>query len=161
MSFYGGIGKSIQDAHCPIHIMIGHKKTASIGTSTLRVKHFLFTFAQEMFIGVTKSSHNTTWLYFEPMHVEAGRGGERWYGSNWNKVWKGTRAAYVQFSSGSRMHPSIKCDGNTCYNYVLLYTDNALAISKNAKSILRNALGRYFELKEESIEPPKIYLGGH
>ena len=35
-----------------------------------------------------------------------------------------------------------------CYDYVLLYVDDALVVSENAESILRNELGRYFELKE-------------
>ena len=47
-----------------------------------------------------------------------------------------------------------------CYDYVLLYTDDALVISENAERILRDELGRYFELKEESIGVPSIYLGG-
>ena len=58
------------------------------------------------------------------------------------------------------MRPAIKSDGSTCYEYVLLYTDDALVISENAESILRNEIGRYFILKEESVGPPKIYLGG-
>ena len=58
------------------------------------------------------------------------------------------------------MRPSIKSDGTTCYDYVLLYTDDALVISENAENILRNEIGRYFELKEESIGPPTLYLGG-
>ena len=53
-----------------------------------------------------------------------------------------------------------KSDGSTHYEYILLYTDDALVISDNAESILRNDIGRYFELKECSIGPPKIYLGG-
>ena len=44
---------------------------------------------------------------------------------------------------------------------MLLYTDDALVISENAKKILREELGQYFELKEESIGPPTLYLGGH
>ena len=32
-------------------------------------------------------------------------------------------------------------------------------VSDNAESILRNEIGRYFELKEASIGPPKMYLG--
>ena len=59
------------------------------------------------------------------------------------------------------MRPAIKSDGSTCYDYVLLYTDDVLVASENAESILRNEIGRYFELKEESIGPPKVYLGGH
>ena len=40
-------------------------------------------------------------------------------------------------------------------------TDGALVISDNAEQVLcKEDLGRYFELKEKSIGPPKIYLGG-
>ena len=56
------------------------------------------------------------------------------------------------------MRLGIKSDGTKCYDYVLLYVDDALVVSKNAESILRNELGRYFELKEESIGPPDHYL---
>ena len=59
------------------------------------------------------------------------------------------------------MRPAIKSDGLTCHDYALLCADDALVISENAESALRNELGRYFELKEESIGPPKICLGGH
>jgi hypothetical protein len=59
------------------------------------------------------------------------------------------------------MRPAIKKDGSTCYDYVLLYMDDALVVSENAESILWMEIGRYFELKQESIGPPKIYLGGH
>ena len=41
-----------------------------------------------------------------------------------------------------------------------MYTDDALVVSENAEKVLRDELGRYFTLKEESIGPPKIYLGG-
>ena len=58
------------------------------------------------------------------------------------------------------MRPAIKSNGNTYYEYILLYVDDALVVSENAESILRNELGRYFYLKEESIGPPTIYLGG-
>ena len=59
------------------------------------------------------------------------------------------------------MRPAKKACGATYYEYILLYTDDALVISQNAEVVLREQLGRYFELKEESIGPPKIYLGGH
>ena len=49
------------------------------------------------------------------------------------------------------MRPAIKSDGNTYYEYILLYVDNALVVSENAESILHN---------EESIGPPTVYLGG-
>ena len=35
-----------------------------------------------------------------------------------------------------------------------------LVLTENAESILRNELGRYFHLKEESIGPLTVYLGG-
>ena len=56
--------------------------------------------------------------------------------------------------------PAIKSDGSTYYAYILLYTDDALVIGENAERILRQELGRYFMLKEKSIGPPTIYLGG-
>ena len=59
------------------------------------------------------------------------------------------------------MRPSIKSDGTKVWDYVLIYTDDTLVVSENAESILRNEMGKYFELKQESIGPPKLYLGGH
>ena len=58
------------------------------------------------------------------------------------------------------MRPALKSDGAPVYDYVLLYTDDTLVISENAEPILRNEIGRYFELKKESIGPPTLYLGG-
>ena len=58
------------------------------------------------------------------------------------------------------MRPAIKSDGNTYYEYILLYMDDALVVSENAESILQNGLGRYFHLKEELIGLPTVYLGG-
>ena len=57
------------------------------------------------------------------------------------------------------MQPAQKGDGAPCYDYVLLYMDDALVVSENAESILQKEIGRYFELKEASIGPPKMYLG--
>ena len=59
------------------------------------------------------------------------------------------------------MQPAQKSDGLTYYEYVLLYTDDTLVISENVEAFLRGELGHYFELKEESIGPPKLYLDGH
>ena len=59
------------------------------------------------------------------------------------------------------MWPAKKSDGSTCYDYILLYIDDTLVISERAESILQSELGRYFELKEESIGPPSLYLGGN
>ena len=58
------------------------------------------------------------------------------------------------------MRAAIKSDGTKCYDYGLLYVHDALVVSENAESILRNELGRYFELKEESVGRPDHYLGG-
>jgi hypothetical protein len=58
------------------------------------------------------------------------------------------------------MRPSCKDGGEEYYEYVLLHTDDALVISHQAESILRNEIGKYFGLKEASIGPPTIYLGG-
>ena len=58
------------------------------------------------------------------------------------------------------MRPAQKADGTECYEYVLLYTDDALSVGINAERVLRQEIGRFFELKEESIGPPDIYLGG-
>ena len=58
------------------------------------------------------------------------------------------------------MRPATKSDGSTYYEYVLLYVDDALVVSENPERILREELGKYFELKEASIGPPDIYLGG-
>ena len=58
------------------------------------------------------------------------------------------------------MRPAKCSDGSDHYEYILLYTDDALVISENAEKVLQQELGQYFTLKEESIGPPKIYLGG-
>ena len=59
------------------------------------------------------------------------------------------------------MCPATKQDGTEVYEYILLYTDGCLVVSDNAESILKNEIGRYFELKPDSIGPPSLYLGGH
>ena len=56
--------------------------------------------------------------------------------------------------------PAVKSNRSTYYDYVLLYTDDALVISENAEQILRTEIGKFFQLKEESIGPPRVYLGG-
>ena len=45
------------------------------------------------------------------------------------------------------MQPAIKSDRNEYHEYVLLYADDALVMSENAESILRDKLGKNFELK--------------
>jgi hypothetical protein len=49
-------------------------------------------------------------------------------------------------------------DGNDYLEYVLLYVDDFLVIGVIAEQIPRKEIGRYFEMKEESIVPPTLYL---
>ena len=69
---------------------------------------------------------------------------------------------FVSFPADSDlwMRSAQQSDGSEYYEYILLYTDDALVISENAEKVLRHELGSYFNLKEESIGPPKIYIGG-
>eukprot|EP00957_Ditylum_brightwellii_P145906 11110800-Ditylum_brightwellii.AAC.1 len=59
------------------------------------------------------------------------------------------------------MRPAKHSDGSEHYKYVLLYTDDALAIGEFPGKMLRAETGKYFTLKDESVGPHKIYLGGH
>ena len=58
------------------------------------------------------------------------------------------------------MRPALKADGSEYWEYVLLYCDDILVVGDHGEETLHNEIGKYFELKEESIEPPSIYLGG-
>eukprot|EP00957_Ditylum_brightwellii_P022068 1664749-Ditylum_brightwellii.AAC.1 len=58
------------------------------------------------------------------------------------------------------MRPAIHSDGSKHYEYILLYTDDALAIGEYPEKLLCQGIGKYFQLKEESVRPLKIYLGG-
>jgi len=57
------------------------------------------------------------------------------------------------------MRPAQTDDGSTYYEYVLLYVDDILCISLRPEDIIRNEIGKYFHMKEESIGKPNIYLG--
>ena len=41
----------------------------------------------------------------------------------------------------------------------MLYVDDCLCIAGIVEEIIRDEIGKYFHLKEESIGEPKIYLG--
>ena len=58
------------------------------------------------------------------------------------------------------MIPTKRRNGSECYEYILLYTDDALVVRDNTERLLQQDLGRYCTLKEDSTGPPKIYLGG-
>ena len=55
--------------------------------------------------------------------------------------------------------PSTKSDGTDYYQYVLIYTDDILAIMEEPERLLRDELGNVFTLKEKSIGLPTQYLG--
>ena len=44
---------------------------------------------------------------------------------------------------------------------ILHYTDDIPVVNEHGEDVLRKEIRKYFELKEESIGPPKIYLGRH
>ena len=52
----------------------------------------------------------------------------------------------------------MKENGEEYYEYVMTYVDDLVAISTNAKGILEEIKGEV-KLKNDSIEPPDIYLG--
>jgi hypothetical protein len=52
----------------------------------------------------------------------------------------------------------VKGDGETYYEYVLMYVDDILAISCDPKAILAD-IQSTFKLKNDKIEPPEFYLG--
>jgi hypothetical protein len=57
------------------------------------------------------------------------------------------------------MRPGTKSDGTTYWQYVLLYTDDILAIMEEPELFIRNELGSRFTIKPKSIGPPSQYLG--
>ena len=59
------------------------------------------------------------------------------------------------------MRKSNRGNRTVYYEYVLLYIDDCLVISDNADNFIREEIGKYFELNQESIKPPDLYLSGH
>ena len=58
------------------------------------------------------------------------------------------------------VHAAKNKDGTEYWEYDLLYTYDVLVVSECGEQFFKNEIGEYFELKEESIEPPKNYPGG-
>lgn len=56
------------------------------------------------------------------------------------------------------MRPAVKADGTKYYEYILVYTDDILAVSMNPKDIMA-MLDQHYLIKPESIGPPTRYLG--
>ena len=50
-------------------------------------------------------------------------------------------------------------EGGEYWEYFILYVDNCLVVSYCGEELLRNEIGKYFELKEKSIGTPDQYLG--
>ena len=51
-------------------------------------------------------------------------------------------------------------EGVEYWEFVLLYVDDCLCISHRGEDVLRNEIGTHVILKDSSIGPPGIYLGG-
>ena len=58
------------------------------------------------------------------------------------------------------MREGTRSNGSKYCECILLYTNDCLVISENAESVLHKEIGSMWELKKDSIGPPKIYLGG-
>ena len=58
------------------------------------------------------------------------------------------------------MRAAVDPDRCEYWEYVLLYTDDCLVVSHRGQSELTDEIGKYFEMKQESIAHPDIYLGG-
>ena len=52
------------------------------------------------------------------------------------------------------MRPLMKSNGSTYYSYILLYVGDVLVIDEDPELILGSQLGKYFFLKEDSIDEP-------
>ena len=57
------------------------------------------------------------------------------------------------------MREATKSDGEEYYEYILVYVDDLLEISSDARSFILEVAEK-FKLRKDKIEPPEIYLGG-
>jgi hypothetical protein len=53
---------------------------------------------------------------------------------------------------------AIKSDGTKVWDFVLIFTDDTLVISEKAESKLRDEMGKYFEIEQESIDHQRYTL---
>lgn len=56
------------------------------------------------------------------------------------------------------MREAVDQDGTHYYEYMLLYVDDCMCVSTRPREALEE-VNKYFPMKPDSIEPPKIYLG--
>ena len=54
--------------------------------------------------------------------------------------------------------PQVKANGEKYYEYLLVYVDDILCLSEHTKPIM-DEIGALYRLKENSVGPPKRYLG--
>ena len=54
---------------------------------------------------------------------------------------------------------AIKYNSNNYYRYILIYTNNILAIIKNLEDFICHKIGNIFVVQPNSIGPPTQYLG--
>ena len=59
------------------------------------------------------------------------------------------------------MKEATKTDGTDYWEYVILYMYDCLVVSNHVEKTLREEIGNYFKLKENSIGTPNVYLGGN
>ncbi len=57
------------------------------------------------------------------------------------------------------LRDGLRADGSKYWEYVLLYTDDILAIMEEPEKFLREEMDNIFTLKPNSIKPPTHYLG--
>ena len=57
------------------------------------------------------------------------------------------------------MREATKSDGEEYYEYILVYIDDLLAISSDARSFIPE-VAENFKLKKDKIDLPEIYIGG-
>ena len=57
------------------------------------------------------------------------------------------------------MKVSAKSNNDRYWHYELLYAENMLSIGIESQGAVF-AIGKYFQMKPESVGPPDLYLGG-
>ena len=55
--------------------------------------------------------------------------------------------------------PATKLDGKNYYEYIMIYVDDVVCISENAKDILGGIADGKIKIKNDKVAPPEVYLG--
>eukprot|EP00957_Ditylum_brightwellii_P098717 7519597-Ditylum_brightwellii.AAC.1 len=56
------------------------------------------------------------------------------------------------------MRPATHCDGSNHYEYILVYTDDALAIGEHPEKLLYQGIDEYFQLKRNELDLQRYIL---